>query len=270
MLDIVDAQVHITHEGCSKELAVMDALGISFAILDEFWGYDEQRRTLPFAKLFDGWFRPLSPNSQAAALLHPGRFAWIQRVERRDTQVHKLLTILSEAPGCIGVRIDLRGEGELQQLADGGYDELLTLAGNYQFPVSVLSRQGASAISRAATRLPNVRFLVDHCGHPASNNEWNEILALSQFKNVWLKWCLAESIFKDDAFPFPIAQAQLRLAANRFSVERIVWASNVTVARPKANLSQLLEAVLRAPSFSSGELEWLVGRAARALYEFKS
>lgn len=269
-MEIVDAQVHVAQEGCAKELAVMDALGISATILDEFWGYDGQSRTLPFALLANGAFRPLSPHAQAAALLHPTRFAWVQRVERLDTQLQALFAILAESPGCIGVRIDLRGEGELQQLAEGGWDELLSLAGRYQMPVSLLSRKGAAAIRKVAARLPDVRFLIDHCGHAASEEEWNDITALGAFRNLWLKWAQAHMVFKDAAFPFPNAQAHLRSAADGFGVERIVWASNATVARPTANIAQLIESVLTATGFSHSDREWLLGRSARNLYQWKS
>lgn len=268
-MEILDAQVHVTQEGCGKELAVMDALGISATILDEFWGYDEANRTLPFALLDNGAFRPLSPNAQCAALLHPARFAWVQRIERRDTQLPALFAILSTSPGCVGVRIDLRGDGELGQLADGGWDELLGLAARYALPVSLLSRKGAASIARVAARLPDVRFLIDHCGHAASEDEWKDILALGKFHNVWLKWAQAPLVFKDDAPPFPKSQANLVRAADSFGVEHIVWASNASVTRKVATISQLLDSMRSAAGFSAGDLEWLLGRSARKLYDWQ-
>ena len=268
-MDIIDAQVHVTPVGCTGILAVMEAFGISATILDEFWGYDDQTRAKPFASLENGASRPLSPHAQAAALLHPERFAWVQRVDRRDTELRALFAILGGSPGCIGVRIDLRANGELQQLADGGWDDLLILAGERQFPVSVLSRQGITAIKRTAERLPDVRFLVDHCGHAGSDEEWRDILALGSQCNVWLKWAQAHLVFKDANFPFPKVQARLRQAVDSFGPHHVVWASNATVTGATATMWELLQSALVANDLSSDDRDWLVGRSARHLYQWK-
>src|SRR5882672_5788391 len=91
-LDVVDTQVHLFNRrgpggqplGIAAALSATGALGISSVIADEFWAPDADGNPLPGHALAAGEFRPTAPGAEMAALLHPGRFAVLLRVNHDD------------------------------------------------------------------------------------------------------------------------------------------------------------------------------------------
>ena len=105
-VDIVDAQIHLAPQpGADGLLSAMDALGVRAAMLDELWGRNELDHGIPCIELGDGVYRPLSPLAQGAAVAHPRRFCFLQRVTRRDPALTGLVPMLAATPGCRALRI---------------------------------------------------------------------------------------------------------------------------------------------------------------------
>jgi hypothetical protein len=97
-MEIVDGQVHIGVEGVAPMLAQMDALGIAAALLDEFWFRNDAGQQMPGYELAGGAWRCVGPIAEQAALLHPGRFAYLLRVNRRDPELKGLIGLLAPKP----------------------------------------------------------------------------------------------------------------------------------------------------------------------------
>ena len=211
-MDIVDAQVHVFYTlPMNETLAVMNALGIQSVVIDEFWAYEPANKAaIPYSALPGGVKRPVSPLAQAATLLHPERFSYLQRVERKDPQLAELFAILGSSPGCRSIRVDVRAKAERAALAANDYDDVLRHAQRQDLVVSVLARETGTAMRGVLERFPEVRFVLDHCGSPQSMSEWDEVLALGRFRNCWLKWCHGHHFF--DAGPYPYAGLQEQLA----------------------------------------------------------
>jgi L-fuconolactonase len=252
----------------------MDALGIRSVVIDEVWGFNDKMQALPFEQLSNGFARAVSPRAQAASLKHPDRFSYLQRVSRHDPDLEALFAILGSSPGCRSVRIDVREPAENQAIRDGGYDELLKLAREYDLPTSVLSRDTAATIRGTVAKFPDLSFVVDHCGFPRGTQQWDDVLTLGKFKNVWLKWSHAHRAFGVAEYPFAEFQPQLARAIDSFGVERVMWASDFTHNQKhdrSANIwAELLYSIRDSAALSQGDKEWLLGRTARSLFRWEA
>lgn len=269
-MDIIDAQVHGFYSLDEGQLiAVMDALGIQGLLMDELWRHTEEGYAWPY-QVVGGVRRPVAPRAQAAAITHPDRFAFMQRLAWRDPQLPSLFSVLGNTPGCRGVRMNLKSKEDREALAGGGCDEVMQLAGRYDLAVCILIHgQNAPALmSKLLARFPDVRFVMDHCGNPKSAAQWTEILKLSALPNLWLKWCHAAHCFEPDEYPFRKHQDELVNAISAFGAHRILWASDITHERSGAKWGQLLHYVLDCPSISTEDKEWLLGKSARTVFKW--
>ncbi|WP_322106999.1 amidohydrolase family protein [Paraburkholderia sp. J41] len=267
-MDIVDAQIHAFYTlDLDQTIAAMNALGIQSAIIDELWEYDPRGFVLPGTLLSGGVFRPSSPLAQAAALKYPDRFSVLQRVDRRDPDIEAVFASLRCMPGCRSIRLVTRGAEELQAIADGGYDRMLQLAADQDLVVSLLGAGVSDILGSFLPRFPRLRFVLDHCGAPKDAQAWDNILAAARtHSNLWIKWSHAQHYFPSAAFPFAELLVPLRQALDAFGRERVIWASDFTHNRRGASWGELLFSIRCADDLPSDDKEWLLGRAARALY----
>src|SRR5207244_12725597 len=60
---VVDAQLHLNLFGIEPALAAMDAVGVDAVVVDEFWGFDEDRNPIPGHRLPNGSYRPIDRKS---------------------------------------------------------------------------------------------------------------------------------------------------------------------------------------------------------------
>lgn len=96
-MDVVDAQVHANVLGTDVTLAIMDALGITGLLFDEYVGVDHDGALHPGYRLPNGTFRSIAPQAEAAALRHPDRFAFLMRVDPLDPGIDCWVETLSTA-----------------------------------------------------------------------------------------------------------------------------------------------------------------------------
>ena len=268
-MDIIDIQVHVFLTlGVEETLAAMDALGIQGVVIDEFWSFNEKGQVEPCIALPNGSLRPISPLAQAASLKFPERFSYLQRLERTDPDLAEVFAMLGSSPGCRSIRLEIRPPAETQAFIDGGYNELLKLAQRYDLPVSVLARDTAATIRKTVARFPDVKFVVDHCGWVESAQEWDGVLSLASFKNVWLKWSHAHRAFGVEKYPYPNIRLQLARAVEAFGVQRLMWASDFTHNRTDNSWGDLLYYVRDWPGLADADKEWLLARTARDLFRW--
>lgn len=271
-LDIVDAQFHLTKEqGMSASLAAMDALGIRAAVLDELWGFDAQGQPLPHAKLPDGTARPLSVYALAAALEHPARFSFLQRVVRTDPQLAQLIPTLATTTGCRALRASLLTEDERSRFASGEWDEVLRLAQAHQLPICVMaSDDAARALSPAIRRFDGLQFIVDHCGWPRSPQQWDDVLQLGRLPNTWLKWSHVRRAFRRFEDPQAAPQREFLRALQAFGPDRVLWAGDTSHEESNATWAELLAFVRDNPALSEGDRAWVLGRTARRVFRWEA
>lgn len=270
-MDILDAQVHVFYAmGETETLAAMRALGIQSLVIDELWHHTEEGASWPFRSFDGGVRRFLTPMAQAAALRHPGKFALLQRVQRRDPDLPSLFSILGDTPGCRAVRINLRDREERRAFREGGYDPLLALAAQRNLAVCLLihGRDTKEVLLGTLQRHAQVRFVLDHLGNPKAPEQWADVLSLGNLKNLWLKWCHAHRVFDAGAYPYEGLQPELARAIDAYGAERVIWASDHTHENSGATWADLLYYVRESSRLSTGDKEWLLGRGARAAFEW--
>lgn len=269
LFDIVDTQVHITTEmTADRILTSVDALGINSVVIDEFWGLDGIR-AMPSDPLPDGVFRPVSPYAHAAAIHHPDRVSYLQRLERRDPHLPEVMALLASSSGCRAVRLVILSGAERASFTDGGYDNVLSLAQTHALPVCVLGVD-AIALPAVTARFPDLQIVLDHCGRPRSPDHWEDVLRLAAQPNVSMKWSHASRAFRHADNPHEVKQEQFLRAINAFGVERITWASDITQEESSDSWGALLSFVRDNNSLSRGDKEWILGRSARRLYRWEA
>ncbi|MET0587956.1 MAG: amidohydrolase family protein [Novosphingobium sp.] len=281
-MDIVDAQIHMGPGGIEEVLAAMDALGIRSVLVDEYWlrnFNNEPHHVLP-----GGGYRPLCPTAEIAAQLHPERFSWLLRVHRLDPEHKAIIRQVRDAPSGRALRIDPGMSPQERRLwAEGGYDHILSAAAEAGLPVFVFAPDNPAAFARAAQAFPSLSLIVDHCGvfsnsmratigggaAALSEGEqlalFNQVMALSDFPNIALKWGHASAMFETPAWPGKGLWPILRRTVSRFGPERVMWASDYSVNQRGESWAELLFGVRGNPELTEAELQAVLGGSARAL-----
>jgi L-fuconolactonase len=268
-MDIVDAQVHANMLGTEVTVAIMDALGIQAVLFDEFETTADDGALHPGYRLADGAFRCVGPNAEAAALRHPDRFAFLMRVDPMDTGIRCWIETLTAAPGFKALRTLVFTPAEGAVFEDGGHDRLLTAARAHGLPVFVTCPGRVAHLAQYAERFPDVQLVIDHCGAafdtPRGQATIDDALAMARYPNVAYKWAHAASLLSTMSYPFPDLEPQLRRAVDAFGPQRVMWASDYTMARRHANWGEALFSIRHCPSLSEDEKAWILGRTARQI-----
>jgi L-fuconolactonase len=271
-MDIVDAQVHANALGTSETLAIMDALGIQGLLFDEYVTMAEDGTAQPGYRLADGAFRPVGPNAEAAALEHPERFAFLMRVDPRDPGIEGWIETLIAAPGFKALRTLVFTPAEGALFEDGGHDRLLEAARAHRLPVFVTCPGRVPHLAAYVDRFPDVQFVIDHCGAvfdaPPGQAGIEDAVAMARYPNVAYKWAHAPSFLSDTPYPFPDLRPKLRRAIDAFGPERVMWASDYTMSRRRANWGEALFCIRDSPSLSEDEKAWVLGRTARRVLDW--
>ena len=278
--DIVDAQIHIGPGGIDTALAQMNALGMKAALIDEYWFFRGANNE-PHHVLAGGVQRPVAPTAELAAQLHPDRFSYLLRVDAADPGFASVIRHLADAPGGRALRIDPGMSAERRALfASGGYDHLLAAAAENGLSLFAFAPDNPAAFARAARAFPQLKLIVDHCGvfsnsmrssfaklPPLSEADqlalFDEVLALSDFPNVAIKWGHSSGMFDLPVWPGEGLWPILRKAIDAFGAERVMWASDFSVNQRGETWADLLYGVLGCPDLTQGEREWVLGKSLR-------
>jgi predicted TIM-barrel fold metal-dependent hydrolase len=266
-MDIVDTQVHANVLGTEVTLAIMDALGIQGALFDEYLATADDGALHPGYRLANGAFRNVGPNAEAAALRHPERFAFLMRVDPLDPGIEGWIETLAAAPGFKALRTFIFTPAEGAVFEGGGHDRLLKAAHAHNLPVFVTCPRRVPHLAQYAERFPEVQFVIDHCGvafdAPRGEATIDDAVAMARYHNVAYKWAHAPSFLSSAPYPFPDLGPKLRRAVDAFGPERVMWASDYTESRWRANWGEALFSIRHCPSLSEDEKAWILNRTAR-------
>lgn len=90
-------------------------------------------------------------------------------------------------------------------------------------------------LAQYAERFPDVQFVIDHCGAvfdaPRGQATIDDAVAMARYPNVACKWAHAASLLSTVPYPFPDLEPKLRRAVDAFGPQRVMWASDYTMAR---------------------------------------
>jgi predicted TIM-barrel fold metal-dependent hydrolase len=92
-----------------------------------------------------------------------------------------------------------------------------------------------------------------------------QLYELARYPNLAVKWCHAPGLLSDEEYPYRDLQPLLRQAIEAFGAERIMWASDYTVARDQNGntWAECLYYVLESDQLTWAEKAWLLGGAVR-------
>jgi L-fuconolactonase len=297
-IEIIDAQVHLNQLGPSWQtdpidsviatgIQLMDAVGIDKVLIGEAHGFDSKFRPVG-EELPNGAIRESFPFSERAIELHPDRFTYHVVIDFRDPELDRLAAEVRTRPGANSTRIvPVPQTGAVDGLENGEYDALFAAAERHQVPVFAWVPRRAHLLLPYIQRFPNLQFIVDHCGVgvaplrvgqlPVTMEtsmtksrddrlaEFGRVCEMAQYPNVALKWCHAPGLLSEEDYPYRDVMPLLRQAIDAFGVERIMWASDYTIAHDQNGNSwaECLYYLLDSDQLSRNEKEWLLGGAAR-------
>jgi len=275
-MDIVDAQVHFNRFGALESgLAVMDAVGVNALLYDEYWEFDARFRILPGYELPNGAFRHVFPLAEAAALLHPERFAYLVRFDRRDPDLDTLISTIRTMPQRKALRVVPWTPEGFAQFGEGADDAVFAAAQRHGVPVFVLLPGRTRLLHRYLRKFPDVQVIVDHCGvelqpgrlHDDALSGFAEVLALAQYPNVSLKWTHAPRL-SDRPYPYPDVLAMLLRVVEAFGKERVMWGSDATQTTGHHSWAESLYYIRDTEQLSKDEKRWILGGNLRNALEW--
>lgn len=297
-IEIIDAQVHLNQLGPSWQtdpidsviatgIQLMDAVGIDKVLIGEAHGFDSQFRPVG-EELPNGAIRSGVPFSERAVELHPDRFTYHVVIDFRDPELERLTAEVQTRAGANSMRIvPVPQTGAVDGLENGEFSALFAAAERYQVPVFAWVPRRAHLLLPYVQKFPKLQFIVDHCGvgvaplrvgelpvtmETSMTRSRDDRLAelarvcdMAQYPNVALKWCHAPGLLSEEDYPYRDVMPLLRQAIEAFGVERIMWASDYTIAHDQNGNSwaECLYYLLDSDQLSWTEKEWLFGGSAR-------
>jgi predicted TIM-barrel fold metal-dependent hydrolase len=302
-IEVIDAQVHLNQllpdwrtapmdAAISAGIQAMDAVGIDRVLIGEAHGFDAKMRQKGL-ELPNGATRTDYPFSERAVELHPDRFIYHVRIDPRDPELDRLAEEVGRRPGARSMRIvPVPQAGEVASLQAGEFEPLFAAAERHKVPVFAWVPGRAELLVPYIRKFPRLQFIVDHCGvgvAPIRNGELPVTMATSltasraervaqlervcemaQYPNVALKWCHAPGLLSEQEYPYADLMPLLRKAIDAFGAERVMWASDYTVARDQNSntWAQCLYYVLDSDQLDWSEKEWILGGSVRKVLDW--
>jgi L-fuconolactonase len=302
-IEIIDAQVHLNQLVPDWQTAqidaviatgvqAMDAVGIDRVLIGEARGFAANMQPQGQV-LANGAIRTDYPFSERAVQVHPERFVYHVRIDYRDPDVDRLAAQVASRPGARSMRIvPVPQTGEVAHLERGDFEPLFAAAERHRVPVFAWVPGRAPLLEPYIHKFPKLQFIVDHCGvgiapirlgelPPTVATSVTPLLAdrvaqlervceLAQYPNVALKWSHAPGLLSAEEYPYRDVLPLLRKAIDAFTVERILWASDYTVARDRNGNSwaQCLYYLLDTDQLTRTEKEWLLGGTVRKVLDW--
>lgn len=302
-LEIVDAQVHLNQlvpdwrtapidSVIAAGIQAMDAVGVDRAVISEAHGFDARYRP-EGVELPNGAIRAEYPFSERAMELHPDRFVYHVHIDAGDPEPERRAQELRARPGVRAARIvPVPQTGEVDRLERGEFDGLFAAAERHHLPMFAWVPGRAELLLPYIQKFPQLTFIVDHCGvgvAPLRVGElpvtmatsltesraerlaqFDRVCEMARYPNVALKWCHAPGLLSEEDFPYGDLMPLLHQAIDAFGAERIMWASDYTVARDQNQNSwaQCLYHLLGSDQLSRTEKQWILGDTARRILDW--
>jgi L-fuconolactonase len=279
-MDIVDSQIHLFMTMNDDEaVKVMDSLGIRSALIDEAWdlgdaaGASDGGEIMPAYRLPNGAYRPVAPGGITASLRRPDRFGYFLRINPEDPDLDHVMRDTAACPGGKAFRLDVRTPQEVGAYAEGHRTAMFKTAERLSMPMFICTMGRAPEFERCIRDCPSLPVIFDHCGVPQSPEDYDRLLELARYPNVFVKWAHAPLMFHSRKFPFPEVRPYLARALDAFGPERLMWASDFSAVEyasrvrndPESRYSwaEALYYMRCNPDLSEGDQEWVLGRTAR-------
>jgi len=129
-------------------------------------------------------------------------------------------------------------------------------------------------LREAVRRSPETRFVICHLGQPcmkvredpALYAEWEDMLSLAAFPNVWFDVSAMPNLFSELNYPYAEASEFLRTYLSVYSEEKLIWGSDAPGLPDGMPYLQAFDMFLRWNVFSDQGLERLFAKNAMDAY----
>jgi L-fuconolactonase len=264
-MEIVDAQIHATHRGLEPTVAIMDALGVNAAVLDD-WPATRQ-------KLETGIVRYSYPFAEEAVKRFPSRFAYVVRFDPNDPEIDDLMGELRKAPNRLCARI---ASGlDFKVMKDAGHGRVLEAASKHGVPVMIYPGDQHETLTKYVRSFDKIQFIIDHVGMGVDRAALpgqleatiEQLLTYAKYPNVAVKWGHAPRLSRGP-FPYRDLLTQLRRVIDAFGIKRLMWASDFTVTTDSHTYGESLFCLRCSDLLSDNDREWILGRSVREILDW--
>lgn len=198
--------------------------------------------------------------SDYACRTFPDRFRYLGEVEPDSEALDRQLGALADDPDAAGIRVRLASPPQrrlvdppparIEQLRDGGFEELFRLAGHYRLPAALYASGYLPDVAGIARRHEGLTLVLDHLGilqpiatfDPPSEidsppfRRLPELLDLAQFPNVAVKLTGVPTL-SSKPYPFRDLLEPVEQILEAFGPSRVVWGSDIQRVRRQARFS---------------------------------
>ncbi len=260
-------------------LLAMDAAGVNAVVIDEWLGHSDEGRSQPGRPVGQRGYRWNFDFSRYAAERYPERFSFLARAHPADPELAGVVAGLAAIPGMRCLRVDpMPWLDEIELFRDGKYAPVFAEARRHDLPVCVWSNGPyLPALEQYLRLFPDLRFVIDHLGtsNPRADATREEryggfetLFDLGRrYENLAVKWSTVES-GSAEVYPYRDMLPFLLRALEVFGRERVLWASDWSEHRIQQSWAQSFAWIALSSELSEGDQEWILGRAARALFNW--
>ena len=239
-------------------VAAMDAVGVDGALLVSpyvIYHYDASYALEVYAR-------------------HPNKFGLIRPFDPLSETIEDDMAQWTATPGVVGARIMLSNfdyEGD-----HPGVNRILAAAGRAGVPVNIMCSTRLPVFRELARRNPDTQMVIDHVGiaqpsaPPAPPDAFADlplVLELAQLDNVAIKISGAGTLAREP-FPYPDIWAPLRRIFDAYGLERCLWGTDWTRARPVLTYEEGVESFRVTDELSDSERAVLMGGALTKIYNW--
>ncbi len=206
--------------------------------------------------------------SLEGALRYPDRIRVLGRFDPDAPDVTAQLRAWAQHRVSAGVRLTLFPGGSHPVDWVRAWEGFWKTCQDLGLIVAVFAPDQAARLAELARRQPNLVLLVDHCAldhKPAAPDEWDLVLALQKFSNVYLKVSLFPQV-SAQPYPFSDAAELMRQVYDRFGADRLIWGSNFPPVLERCSYQQSIDFIRKECGFITTEdVEMILGGTATRL-----
>lgn len=266
---IVDAQVHIWGANTPQRPWPADAHNphrpVPFGVDDllrEMDGAGVNRAVL----VPPSWEGVRNDLVLEAARLHPGRFAFMGRVDNDAPTARQEVANWRTNPGMLGFRATFGRKVMWPALTEGRVNWFWAAAEKAGAPIMVyLPLAMLPLIDKVAERHPGLKLIIDHFALPFEAKDdqafegFEHLLHIAKRPNVAAK-ASALPTYTTDGYPYRRVHPYIRSAYDAFGPRRMFWGSDLT-GLPCTYSQAVTMFTEEIPWLTNDDKEWIMGRA---------
>ena len=205
-----------------------------------------------------------------AARTYPDRFKVTCLVDPCAPDSPERLARLVEDRGARGVRFNWNLNAGYAWAEDALHERVWSAAQDLGIPVCLqMVATQAPQVKEMAGRFPRLKIVLDHLGRPApgvvpGDPSFHPFLELANWPNCSIKLS-GLYYFSKLAAPFEDAWPLVKTAARAYGAQRCLWGSDFPFVLDRWSYTGWLESLRSKLEFSTGELDWVLGRTAAGL-----